>query len=1761
MAILSEVKVENYTPYEKEMVLTRTITLEKDAFPVPSTANDPNTTPISVSSSDVERGYVQWETMGDLYPPTVNSPLGSYKYLRVHWDMYIPAGTNDAELTLNHPTRPGPYEYYIEKKFIFRDVAPASVPSFTLTPLTLSALGGLGNKPICFQLSGHGYVNQFSLVSGLYGQDKQTDFPDGSAITTPFREPIYNRFFGSVGSVTESPLTQGGACLKKEYTVYGRIMPDLDVSTAAFNPATGDTSGPDAPTFWYNLNYELHHNKNIIPFVFEWGVGMATYDNGTWNPEGKDIDYQDNRSGHQSNNHGKRARSISWTEHLRLNTTSEYKVPNVFSSTDDITFSIVGPDVASPTSGVEVCAVYSDVFNTLNRTIFNWFDKSNRTAEEIELYGINCLPYTSHWVLRGEILLNENYVPSVTLTSRQANSQQSAKLEEIQAIDQNFASRELLGPFKYAYPEPPAQLLESEGYVDKTQAGAYILHSYWDGEPFDVSCYRLPFDVTTEPVSPYYQEPPLFRENKKLLKDLHDPWAQSPIGLAARPGIQGGQPGFNIIGMAGLNARTGNADMRFYQKATDLEWNRAFVEAERDGRILDFDGEQWKQKRFLENPGNINNLNLANYIRLNVDPLSTDWIIENIESRDFAGAKEYIDDTNVIGFDGLNPTWGGSDNYGWGRGQVSPNYTGRTEIGSFAMVNVVGNVAGSSSNRRFDPANIKVGYPISKFQTGWGYPGYGYYYNNKKSSYVASHTACSHQILYALVSGDKVALKYVDYYINAFSNILYDAEPARVLFYGGGAAPDSYRYNNVGRQEGRPYNALLMGLCTTRNSVLREKTLYKLSRRFWNLYVATNFEDYPQGVPGKPWRTIRYPGWAGGFQRTLVDGIPQDTFLSQESSLFGNNYWSYYGAAGDPYTWRYLPSKLEISAVNPNVDRERIISWDAFSVQQQQTQIYTPEYIMLEESRTGGPYRISCDESPLAALNPTTETITRRKSRLWTTEAFQNGLRYPYFYPVVELFNTYAQIFANRSGSIPFVTKHNNYLSLSDEFADTYTEFKNLLVRFCRSAIRNLLLKAASNSPLAPNKQACAYFQSPCSFSRFMEDYTDTDRTFTISENSLNIVPKCGITSLGTVYWQRLFENARFGPFFKAVNGLWTLGNASFGTNSWAFTVFPLAWDILYNYGNGQYDTELERAREYIEDFIGTIPYDEDLAEQYVNLRNDLYPYFWGTVGFPSPGIESKDFEGKLGSQEALTWWAAVTDNLWKDRDLDTISFTCDFEGESEFDTTLSAAGGLVVIDAPVADVSGESLMEGNFQVITPVFASVLVDAHDGMALPVSGGSSSDTEVIVYIVPNFEGGFETSLDGLAVTGSTALSWEGEFDSYLSLVSALSLNIDFDTSSGFEVERFNKSTSISEFSSHGEFDPELVELSIFISIPSHEFFGETEFDTSANVVFYLGTSYISELDPSGKLNLGNQLTASGFIGESLPISEFSDVNPIYEFLGESFPEAYISFYSAEGSFFNSGSSLDSNFIVSAGIDGDLQSTINSIRGSQTDLSRLSRFDFERKLFKEISQRSKGDAKISEIFRETLEYLINSFASIIYINDQNEIQPVKCWHANAERAVAKLKKESNIILPVISIYKEKNEIDVLRRRSASLIVQEKWWDTQKQRAVRVVGLAPVPVKISYKISVWAKYQEDIDQISEQIHRMFNPDMEVYTKYNSTTKAFLVEEEDSSELNIGDGADRLLKRIFSISVESYVPNPRFMITNTGRIEELNTEICIPI
>ena len=208
---------------------------------------------------------------------------------------------------------------------------------------------------------------------------------------------------------------------------------------------------------------------------------------------------------------------------------------------------------------------------------------------------------------------------------------------------------------------------------------------------------------------------------------------------------------------------------------------------------------------------------------------------------------------------------------------------------------------------------------------------------------------------------------------------------------------------------------------------------------------------------------------------------------------------------------------------------------------------------------------------------------------------------------------------------------------------------------------------------------------------------------------------------------------------------------------------------------------------------------------------------------------------------------------------------------------------------------------------------------------------------------------------------------------------------------------------------------------------------------------------------------------------------------------------------------------------------------------------------------INSRTTAGNNIPFFYREALRYTLSKLGALVYVNSETQLIEIKCIHANPERTIAKLKQENNIILPIISINQNSSQDNDKRRRNSPNIISESWWSEEKKRAFRVISLAPRSVDIDYGINIWAKYKANLDQIVEQIRLLFNPHLVIKNSYTNVAQAYITQETDTSTLETPDKQERILRRSFGVRLEAYIPNPKFLVTSTGEIEEFNLDATI--
>ena len=190
-------------------------------------------------------------------------------------------------------------------------------------------------------------------------------------------------------------------------------------------------------------------------------------------------------------------------------------------------------------------------------------------------------------------------------------------------------------------------------------------------------------------------------------------------------------------------------------------------------------------------------------------------------------------------------------------------------------------------------------------------------------------------------------------------------------------------------------------------------------------------------------------------------------------------------------------------------------------------------------------------------------------------------------------------------------------------------------------------------------------------------------------------------------------------------------------------------------------------------------------------------------------------------------------------------------------------------------------------------------------------------------------------------------------------------------------------------------------------------------------------------------------------------------------------------------------------------------------------------------------------IDNVYKESLRSMLHIFGNLYYLDGNGNRVKVNCSHGNPERIAGRIKADNTLILPMLTIVETQTESDQQRMRYQN-IISETEWDPEKRRATRILSLPPRPINITYEVNIWCKYKADMDMLRSSIFSLFSPDINIETQYSVHNKAFITSEREVGNVNAGDTGDRILQKTISVTLETYIPSPKFFFTNTGEIKE---------
>ena len=77
--------------------------------------------------------------------------------------------------------------------------------------------------------------------------------------------------------------------------------------------------------------------------------------------------------------------------------------------------------------------------------------------------------------------------------------------------------------------------------------------------------------------------------------------------------------------------------------------------------------------------------------------------------------------------------------------------------------------------------------------------------------------------------------------------------------------------------------------------------------------------------------------------------------------------------------------------------------------------------------------------------------------------------------------------------------------------------------------------------------------------------------------------------------------------------------------------------------------------------------------------------------------------------------------------------------------------------------------------------------------------------------------------------------------------------------------------------------------------------------------------------------------------------------------------------------------------------------------------------------------------------------------------------------------------------------------------------------------------------------------MDQLAQQIRLSFAPSLQLFTAVTQDSQAFLVSESNNYSFSLADKEDRIIRKTFTVSIETYIRSPKYLVTSTGKIEKL--------
>lgn len=199
--------------------------------------------------------------------------------------------------------------------------------------------------------------------------------------------------------------------------------------------------------------------------------------------------------------------------------------------------------------------------------------------------------------------------------------------------------------------------------------------------------------------------------------------------------------------------------------------------------------------------------------------------------------------------------------------------------------------------------------------------------------------------------------------------------------------------------------------------------------------------------------------------------------------------------------------------------------------------------------------------------------------------------------------------------------------------------------------------------------------------------------------------------------------------------------------------------------------------------------------------------------------------------------------------------------------------------------------------------------------------------------------------------------------------------------------------------------------------------------------------------------------------------------------------------------------------------------------------------------------KGAATKSDFYRDYTQDLMEGL-DVSILDSEAKTLKVPIIYGSMERAVAKIKETQNLTLPIMSLHIGDAEETTSHRKPNFLVDTFSFFDVNSKQAYRVVSRAPKAVTLTYRLILWAKYTEDMNQIMEHLQLLFQPNLKLSRKNKDSSIASLVDVLDMSSHQVADRQDRVLRKQIFLQIEAYLPNKSYLMSSEGVLTEFNLQ-----